>query len=101
MGPLFVVLPHPLRTDLAHLIQRLEHVGVEHLMAECSIESFHKGILIRLARLNIPERDPAVYAPGGKAVGEEFRAIVEANRLRLNRKGVSFDSPIIYFVLGM
>ena len=51
MGPLFVVLPHPLRTDLAHLIQRLEHVGVEHLMAERAIESFHKGILIRLARL--------------------------------------------------
>jgi transposase InsO family protein len=41
MGPLFVVLPHPLRTDLAHLIQRLEHVGVEHLMAERSIKSFN------------------------------------------------------------
>ena len=38
MGPLFVVLPHPLRTDLTHLIQRLEHVGVDHLMAERSIE---------------------------------------------------------------
>ena len=47
MGPLFVVLPHPLRTDSAHLIQRLEHVGVEHFMAERSIEPFHKGILIR------------------------------------------------------
>ncbi len=52
MGPLFVVLPHPLRTDLGHLIQRLKHVGVEHLMAERSIESFHKGILILLARLS-------------------------------------------------
>jgi len=40
-GPLFVVLPHPLRTDLAHLIQRLEQVGVEHLMAERSIELEH------------------------------------------------------------
>ena len=38
MGPLFVVLPHPLRTDLAHLIQRLEHIDVEYLVAERVIE---------------------------------------------------------------
>jgi len=81
MGPLFVVLPHPLRTDLAHPIPQLEHEGVEHLMAERSIELFHIGILIRLARLNIPQSNPSVRAPSRNAVGENFRAIVEPNRL--------------------
>ena len=63
MGPLFVVFPHPLRTDLAHLIQRLEHVGVEHLVAEGPIESFHESILVRLARLNMPQGDPSDGIP--------------------------------------
>ena len=87
MRPLFVVLPHPLRTDLGHLIQRLEHIGVEYLMAERSIESFHNGVLIRLARLNIPQSHHSVRTPTRKAVGEEFRAIVEPNRLRLAPPG--------------
>ena len=53
MGPLFVVLSHSLRTDLAHLIQRLEHIDVDYLVAESPIESLHKGILIGLARLEL------------------------------------------------
>jgi hypothetical protein len=52
-------------------------------MAERSIEWLHKGILIRLARLNIPQSNPSVRTPTRKAVGEEFRAIVESKRLRL------------------
>jgi hypothetical protein len=58
--------------------ERLEHVGVVHLVADDPIESFHEGILIQFAWLNIPQGDPSVCAPGHKAVGEEFRAIVEA-----------------------
>ncbi len=69
--------------NLAQLSQRLEHLGVEHLMVERSIESFHKGILIRLARLNIPQSNPSVRTPPRNAVGEKFLAIVEPNRLRL------------------
>ena len=87
MGPLLVVLLHPLCTDLSHLIQRLEYIGIEHIVAIGPIEPFDEGILVRLARLNIPERDPAVDAPARKAVGEQFRAIDEANRLRLAAPG--------------
>ena len=87
MGPLFVVLSHPLRTDLAHLLQRLEYVGIQHLVREGSIEPFHTGILIRLARLNILERDPSVRTPTRKSIGEKFGTIVEPNGLRLTPPG--------------
>ena len=56
-------------------------------MAERSIESFHKGILITLARLNIPQNNPSVRTSTRKAVGKKFLAIVEPNRLRLAPPG--------------
>lgn len=56
-------------------------------MSHRPIEPFHKGILIRLAGLNIPESDPTLRTPSRKAVGEEFRAIVEPNGLRLTTPG--------------
>jgi hypothetical protein len=49
MGPLFVVLSHPVHTDLTHLLQRLDYVGIKHLMPEGPIEPFHKSILIRVS----------------------------------------------------
>lgn len=74
MGPLFVVLLHPLRSNLAHLIQRLERVEVKHLVAEGPIDPFHAGRLFRLVRLTIPQWDPAVRTPTRKSIGEKFRA---------------------------
>jgi hypothetical protein len=56
-------------------------------MAERSIEAFHKGILIRVARLNIPQRDPTVRTPTRKSISEKFRAIVEPNGLRVATPG--------------
>ena len=104
MGPRFVVLPHPLRTDLAHLIQRLEYVGIKHLVPEGPIEPFHKGILIRLARLNIPQRDPSVRTPARKSSGEEFGAIVESNGLRPTPPGGDLlqdpNHPFGWYKLG-
>jgi len=100
MRPLFVVLHHPLCLS-PDLIQRLEYIGIERFVSIGPIQPFDEGILIRLVQLNVLERDPAVYAPGGRAVGEESQAVVEVNRLRLNSKGWSVDSPIIYLVLGM
>ena len=79
MGPLIVVFPHPLRTVLAHLIPRLEHVSAEHLLAERPIEPSHKGILIRLAQLNIPQHDPSVCTPTRKASWQEVWPLIDPN----------------------
>lgn len=54
MGPFFVVALQPLRTDLPHLIERLEHIGTEDFGPIGAIEPFDEGILIRLARLDVP-----------------------------------------------
>jgi len=43
------------------------------------IEPFDEGILVRLARLNIPKRDPAV--------GQELRPVIQSNRLGLATPG--------------
>ena len=87
MGPLLVVLLHPLCTDLPHLIQRLEYIGIEHFVSIGPIEPFDEGILIRLARLNISERDPTVDAPARKAVGQELGPVIQSNRLGLTTPG--------------
>ena len=82
MGPLFIVLPHPLCTDLPHLFERLEDIRVQHFGAIGAIESLDKRILIRLSGLDIPQRDPAFGTPGHKALRDEFRAIIQPNGLR-------------------
>jgi len=60
MGAFLIVLLHPLRTDFSHLIERLEDIRIEHFMSHRPIESFNEGILIRLARLNIPQGNHSV-----------------------------------------
>ena len=64
------------------MLQRLEHIGVQHLVPISTIEPFNKGILIRLVGLNIPERDLALLAPDRKPIGKEFGAVIQPNRLR-------------------
>ena len=78
MGPLFVVLLHPLRTDLAHLIQRLKYLGVEYLMPDGAIEPFNVGVLIGLTGLNMPECNTPLCTPHSCACCEEFWPVVYA-----------------------
>ena len=72
MRALIILLLHPLRTDFSHLIERLEDIPIEHFMSHLPIEPFNEGILIGLAWLNKPERDPTIRTPGCKAIGEEL-----------------------------
>ena len=76
MGPLFIVLLHPLGTDLPHLLKRVEHIGIQHFMPERPIESFDKSILTRLAWLNIAESDAVLRTPASKALRQKFWSIV-------------------------
>jgi len=51
MGPLLVVLLHPLRTDLLHLLQRLEDIGIEHVVSIGPIEPFDDSTVDDCLRL--------------------------------------------------
>jgi hypothetical protein len=83
MGPLLVVLLHPLCTDLPYLLQRLESRGIKHCVSIGPIEQFDEGILVRLVQLKRPEHDPAVCAPARNAVGQERGLVIQSNRLGL------------------
>ena len=83
MGPLCVVLPHPLCTDLPHLVQRLTHIGVEDLMPDGPIKALDIGVLIRLAGLNMPEGNAPLGAPRRKSFCDEFWTVIHSNRLGL------------------
>ncbi len=95
MGALLIVLLHPLRTDVSHLIERLEDIRIEHRMSPRPIEPFNEGILIGLARLNTPERDPTIRTPDCNTIGEEFLAVVAPKGLRLPRQAVTSSSTRI------
>jgi len=83
MGPLFVVTLQPFGADLAHLLQGFKHVGVQHFRPIGPIIALDEGILIRFSRLNIAQLNGPLGTPSDETLGEEFRAIVEANRLWL------------------
>ena len=59
---LLVVFVDPVARYLAHLAQRFEHVSIEHLIAEGPVETLDVGILIRLARLDVAQRELRIRA---------------------------------------
>jgi hypothetical protein len=87
MGPFFVVTLPPFCADLTHLLQEFKHIGVQHFRAIGTIISLDEGILIRFLRLNISPLNRPLCTPRDEALGKEFRAIVEANRLWLTAPG--------------
>lgn len=52
MGPLLVVFGQPGLGNLAYLLDRFEHVGIENLISVGLVEAFDEGILVRLPRLD-------------------------------------------------
>jgi hypothetical protein len=43
--------------DFPDLLQAIKEIGIEHLMLIGSVEPFDKGILARIARLNVSQFD--------------------------------------------
>lgn len=56
-------------------------------MTEGAIEPFHKGMLIRLAWLNVAQGNAAVRTLPGKPVSQKLWPVIEPNRLRLAPPG--------------
>jgi hypothetical protein len=45
-------------SDLPHLVEEIEEMGVENLFAIAAIEALDEGVLIRLPRLDVSDGDP-------------------------------------------
>jgi hypothetical protein len=76
MGARFVVGPHPSIGDLPDLIQVLEEVGVQHLLAIGAVEAFDVRVLVRLPGLDVADLDAPGAAPVLERLGHEFRPVV-------------------------
>jgi hypothetical protein len=78
MGPLGVVDLEPGLGDLAHLLEGVEEIGVEDLFAEVATEPLDEGVLIRLPRLDIADRNALGCAPVDEGLRRELGPIVPA-----------------------
>lgn len=81
MGTLLVVLEHPPVGGLAHVIKAGEQVLVQDLLAEGPVEAFDVGVLVRLARLDVPDGHAVELGPLHEGLAQELRAVVGAQDL--------------------
>jgi hypothetical protein len=82
MRAFFVVQLQPTFRNQSHLLQAIEHVGVEHFVAVRAIEAFDKGVLLGLAGLNEAHRDPVLITPVDEGLRPQFGPVVDPNGLR-------------------
>ena len=78
MRAAFVVIQQPVVGSLLHLAERVEQVGVEHLVAEALVKSLDERVLVRLAGLDVQQPDAVQPGPVGESVSRHFGAVVNA-----------------------
>src|SRR5687768_12472804 len=91
MRPLAVINCQPLFGQELNLLHGAEEVLIQHFVAVGAIEALDEGVLIGLAGRDVEQRNATLPAPLHKAAGDELRAIVQAQRLRL---AVELDDAI-------
>ena len=82
VGRLGVVGLQPPGRYLPDLGQGGEEPGIEHLLAIGAVEALDEGVLIRLPRLDVADRDPTLLAPHRQGLSDELRPVVAAEGLR-------------------
>jgi hypothetical protein len=82
MRALRVVVCEPVVAQPLYLRDRREQIGIKHFFAVGAVKAFDEGILIRLARLDVVQRDVLALAPGGEFLGGELGSVVPAEYVR-------------------
>jgi len=82
MWPLVVVLGLPCVNAAPCFTQVAKPAGVEALVPEAPVETFHMAVLHGFARLNVNRSDAPVPAPGQIMPAGDFRAVVRPQKLR-------------------
>lgn len=78
MRSFLVVDPEPGVAYVAHLLEILEHVGVEHLLAETAVEAFDVGVLVGFPGLNGTRFDAVSLTPVEQFLGNQLGAVIHA-----------------------
>lgn len=82
VGPLGVVVVHPLLDELARVGQGPKQVGVEQLTAKRAIEALNVGVLGRFTRLNQVQVDALLFTPIAEPGADEFWPVIGAQLRR-------------------
>ena len=86
MRPDLVVIGSPCGNALAGLLQRLEPVLIQTLIAKGAVEALDVRILGRAARLNEDMFDAVFLRPRHERPASEFRSVVGSDFLRVAPK---------------
>lgn len=78
MRAVFVVIDQPSIGNRLDLLKVGEQMRIKHFGALSAIEPLDKGVLIRLARLDIADRNAFGSSPFGKGLGDHLRAVIQA-----------------------
>lgn len=71
-----VVVVAPCRNQMAGMVQGREQVLVQALVAQASVEAFHKAVLHRLSRRDVMPLDLAIFLPFEHGVRSQLGAVV-------------------------
>jgi hypothetical protein len=76
--PFLVVHPEPVSADLAHLLEILEHVGIEHFVTIGLVVALDVSVLVGFAGLNVPRLNAVSLAPVEQLLSDELRSVIHA-----------------------
>ena len=76
MWPLLVIFWDPQFGNLTHLVERIEQMCIENLLAVGTVKPFDKRILVGLSGLDEPQLDLLLLAPLHEGDGGKLCAIV-------------------------
>lgn len=74
--------PHPVGRIVLHLLNRLEQVMTEPVVADCPVVAFDISVLLRVSRLDVVQPDASALCPSDEGATDVFRAVIAANELR-------------------
>jgi hypothetical protein len=77
-----IVVPHPASRLILHLINRIEQLLRQPVIANGSIESLNVCVLLRLPRLNLFDSNSLATCPRLHSTADIFRPVVAANDVR-------------------
>ena len=79
IGPLMVINPLPLRGKFLQFTQRLKQVMPQPVISHCAVEPFDIGILLRIAWLDVTQRDVMLLRPVFELLADVFRTVITAD----------------------